>query len=130
MKATTRSGLPACREGRQAGEGRPWRGVIQPVVTLALKAGAPTVEILINGNFQFNRLLSACAAASLRRARGGGLYVVAFRNRGHDPRHSLRPVDLRSIVYASRFYRAGRSCTSITVPTTSTADFRATRTAG
>jgi len=83
-----------------------------------------------NGNFQANRLTPAGAATSLRRARGGGLYVVAFRNRGHDSRHRARPVNLSSIVYAGRFYRAGRSCTPITVPTTSTADFRTTRTAG
>jgi hypothetical protein len=72
----------------------------------------------------------AGATSSLRRARGGGLHVVAFRNRDHDPRHSTRPVNLLSIVYASRFYGARRSCTPIGMPTTSTADFRTTRTAG
>jgi len=105
------------------------QAAIQLPVTLAFKAEDPTVEILINGDFQTNRLTSAGAAMSLR-ARGGGLYLVAFRNRGHDPRCGARPVNLRSIVYAGRFYRAGRSCTPITVPTTSTADFRTTRRAG
>jgi hypothetical protein len=96
---------------------------------LTLKRGTTTVEILINGNFQTNRLAWAGAATFSRRARGGGLRVVASSNRGHDPRHSARPANLSSIVYISRFHGAGRSCTPITVPTTSMADFRTTRTA-
>jgi hypothetical protein len=101
-------------------------------MTLALKPGDQSVEILHSGYFQINRLRSGDAKTASRRARGGGLsrsgglYVVSFRNRGRDSRHGVRPVDLRSIVYASRFYRAGRSCTPITVPTTSTADFGTT----
>jgi hypothetical protein len=97
---------------------------------LTLKPGTATVEILINGKFQANPLTGAGAATPSRRARGGDLYVVAFRNPGHDPRHSTRPVNLRSIVHASRFYGAGRSCTPITVSTTRTAAFRTTRTEG
>ncbi len=96
---------------------------------LTLKRGTTTVDILINGNFQANRLAWDGAATFSRRARGGGLCVVAFSNRSHDPRHSARPANLSSIVYISRFHRASRSCTPITVPTTSTADFRPTRTA-
>jgi hypothetical protein len=96
---------------------------------LTLKMGTITVEILINGNFQINRLVWASAATFSRRACGGGLCVVAFRKRGHDPRHSARSANLSSIVYASRFHGEGRSCTPITVPTTSTVDFRTTRTA-
>jgi hypothetical protein len=88
-----------------------------------------TVESLINDGFQENRVASADVATSSRRARGCRLRVVACRDRGHDPRHSARPVDLRSAVYAGRFYRARRSCTPVTVPTTSTVDFRTSWTA-
>jgi hypothetical protein len=107
----------------------PVRGVIQLLVTLALKPKTQTVEMLINDSFQEHRLASADVATSSRRARGCGLRVVAFRDRGHDPRHSARPVNLHSAMYASRFYRARRSCTHVAVQTTSTADFRTTRTA-
>jgi len=58
-----------------------------------------------------------------------GLYVVAFRNRGHDSRHRLgQSTSARSCTPAA--FTGGSSCTPITVPTTSTADFRTTRTAG
>jgi hypothetical protein len=96
---------------------------------LTLKMETTTVEILINGNFQTNRLAWAGAATFPRRACSSGLCVVAFRKRGHDPRHSARSANLISIVYASRFHGEGRSCTPITVRTTSTVDFRTTRTA-
>lgn len=54
----------------------------------------------------------------MRHARGGAC-AVSFTNHDRDSRQGVRPVDLHSIVYSSRFYRAGRSCTPITAPTTS-----------
>lgn len=95
---------------------------------LTLKRGITTVESLVNGNLQVNRLSWAAAATFSRCARGSGLCVVAFSSRGYDPRHSAGTA-LNSIVYAGRLHGAGRSCTPITVSRTSTADSRTTRTA-
>ena len=77
----------------------------------------PLVEKKRNGNFQASRLESDGAARSLRRARGGGLYVVAFRSRGDDPRHRARLLarleydQLMIAVQHLRAYEPSDSCT-------------------
>jgi hypothetical protein len=90
----------------------------------------PTVDILMNGYFQENRIAPGVLSTLLRRACDRGLCFRACGGRGCNSGHRGRAVAICSIVQADGFHGATRTCTPIVVSTHSTPDFGFARTAG
>jgi hypothetical protein len=119
---TTGEAFPAtARSDQYPRRMRPW-GCHSSIRNGALKLGGPTDDDPINGTLRTNRLAWLHTATSPRAHHND---LVPFSNRGRTSGQRARPLNLHSLVHASRLYRTRWSCTPRSLSKTTSAESRA-----